>query len=75
MINTFHIDTVLGSSLTDLPFLSPKELSEFNRLGYSGSKTDQENYLNSLGKGEFKLTRTKFDNGNFEEAFTLVWVH
>lgn len=73
MINTFHIDTVMGKCLVTLPFLSPNELTKFNDIGYSGGNRSE--YLNSLGKGQFQVTQTKFDNGNFEEAFTIVWVY
>jgi hypothetical protein len=80
MINTFYITTGMGKYFGKLPFLSETELEEFNSIGYSGKTTkglkiSRENYLNSLNKGEFQVTQTKFDNGSFEEGFTIVWVH
>lgn len=79
MINTYQITTGMGKCFDELPFLNKKEHKEFNNIGYSGKKLDgksssREVYLNSLGKGEFQVTQTKFDNGNFEEGFTIVWV-
>jgi hypothetical protein len=80
MINTFHITTGMGKYFGKLPFLSEIELEDFNSIGYSGKtikgkKISRENYLNSLNKGKFQITQTKFDDGSFEERFTIVWVH
>ena len=76
MINTFHITTGMGKYFGKLPFLTESELEEFNSIGYSGKTTiSRENYLNSLNKGEFQVTQTKFDDGSFEERFTIVWVY
>lgn len=80
MINTFQITTYMGKYFGKLPFLSETELEEFNNIGYTGKnnkgkKITRKNYLNSLNKGEFEVTQTKFDNGSFEECFIIVWVH
>jgi hypothetical protein len=69
----------MGSYFGSLPFLSDTELEEFNSICYSGKNTKgikmgREEYLNTLGKGVFDVTQTKFDNGNFSEGFTIVWV-
>lgn len=79
MINTFHIQTGMGHYYGNLPFLNDDQLKEFNSIGYSGKLTNgtpinREAYLNSLNKGEFQVTQTEFDNGDFTEAFTIVWV-
>lgn len=79
MINTFAITTGMGKYFGKLPFLSETELEEFNSIGYSGKTTkgikiSRESYLNSLNKGEFQVTQTKFDNGSFQESFFIVWV-
>jgi len=55
------------------------ERIEFNNIGKygcttNGLKTTYESYLNSLGKGEFDVTQTKFDDGCFEQQFRIVWV-
>lgn len=70
----------MGKYFGKLPFLSEKELEEFNSIGYSGEDTKgikitREDYLNSLNKGEFQVIQTKFDDGSFEEKFTIVWVN
>lgn len=79
MISTYTITTGLGKCFDKLPFLTEKEHEEFNSIGCSGKtldgkKTTRMNYLNELGKGEFDVTQTKFDNGSFEERFIIVWV-
>ncbi len=79
MINTFDITTSMGRYFGELPFLSETELEEFNNIGYRGKnnkglKISREAYLNTLNKGEFNVTQTKFDDGSFEESFTIVWV-
>jgi hypothetical protein len=80
-INTFtSIKTCMGQLTSNsLPFLSEKEIEEFNTVGYTGKnskgeKSSYEDYLNSLGKGEFAVTMTKFDDGSFHEEFTIVQV-
>ena len=78
-IDTYHITTGMGKYLGELPFLTKAELEEFNSIGYSGKTHEglsisREDYLNCLGKGEFQVTQTKFDDGSFKEAFTIVWV-
>jgi len=84
MISTYNITTGMGSynATMDgkLPFLTDNQLKEFNSIGYSGKTLDgkkmcRSEYLNSLGNGEYDVTQTKFDNGSFQEEFTIVWVH
>jgi len=84
MINTYHITTGMGrynaNASGKLPFLTDEQLKEFNSIGYSGKKLDgtkmcRSEYLNSLGNGEYDITQTKWDDGSFEERFTIVWVH
>jgi hypothetical protein len=63
----------------NLPFLSKEEIEEFNTVGYSGKnskgeKSSYEEYLNSIGKGEFAVSMTKFDDVSFHEEFTVVQV-
>lgn len=80
MIDIFNIKTSMGSTNnTSLPFLTEEELKEFNTIGYTGKTSEGEiisrtDYLNSLGKGEFKINQTKYDNGDFSEEFTIVRV-
>jgi hypothetical protein len=79
MISTYHITTGMGTCFDKLPFLTDNEHKEFNSIGYSGKtldgkRTTRLDYLNRLGKGEFDVTQTKYDDGSFEERFTIVWV-
>jgi len=69
----------LSSFYDKLNFLTEEEIKEFNCIGYSGknSKGEESNfskYLNSLNKGEFQVEKTKHDNGDFSEKFTIVRV-
>lgn len=81
-IQTFNITTSMGKVRTDfghpLSFLSEKEKSDFDEIGYSGKlngeKISKVDYLNSLEKGEFVVEKTKFDNGDFTEGFLIVRV-
>jgi len=80
-IETYHIETVMGSVTKNgrsLPFLTKKELKNLNQIGYSGKlmnkKISKSEYLNSLNKGQFQVTQTKWDNGSFTEEFTIVRV-
>lgn len=79
-IETYLIRTVMGKLyMSSLPFLSTTEHDEFDQIGYSGEthqklKMSSEQYLNSLGKGTFQVTQTKYDNGDFTENFTIVRV-
>jgi hypothetical protein len=63
-----------------LSFLTQEETSEFNNIGYSGKnlagqKITREEFLNSIRPHEkFKVKQTKFDNGDFNEAFTITRV-
>jgi hypothetical protein len=82
VIDTFcNVETCMGElvSNTSLSFLSKEEVKEFNLIGYSGKnskgeKSNYEQYLNSLSKGEFAVTKTLFDDGTFREKFTIVRV-
>lgn len=61
----------------ELPYLTPEQNDELNLIGYSGKnskgeKTRRLDYLNSLGIGEFDITQTEWDNGDFCEAFIVV---
>lgn len=69
----------LSPHYDNLNFLTDEERKEFNLIGYSnknskGEETDFSEYLNSLNKGEFKVAKTKFDNGDFTEKYTIVRV-
>jgi len=77
-IQTYFIKTGCGRIMGDgLPFLSNKQTEEFNTIGYtgansSGEKANFQDYLNSLNLGTFDMTKTKFDNGNCLEEYTVV---
>lgn len=79
-IKIYDIQTASGRLyFCTLPFLSNEELKEFNTIGYTGKnskgeRTNFQNYLNSLGKGQFEVKQTKFDDGSFSEKFTVVRV-
>lgn len=79
-IENYNIKTAMGKlNIGKLPFLTEKELSEFNTIGYtgrdsSGKVQSYESYLNGLGKGEFKVEKTKRDNGDFTEGFNITRV-
>ena len=69
----------LSSFYDNLNFLNEEERKEFNLIGYTGknSKGSESNfhkYLNSLNKGEFEVEKTKHDNGDFSEKYTIVRV-
>ena len=73
---TYNIITVMGNLSEVLPFLSHIENKEFNSIGESntllnGTEITWEQYLNSLGKGKFKITQTEFNSGVLEK-FTIV---
>ena len=78
-LETFTIETSMGKVSTffghPLHFLSDKEKQNLDEIGYSGKlngvKTSRTEYLNSLGKGEFSILQTKWDNGDFTEKFVL----
>ncbi len=79
MISTYHITTGMGKCFIKLPFLTDEEMENFNSIGYSsktldGVRTTRTKYLNSLGKGDFDVDQTLYDNGSFEEAFTIIRV-
>ena len=83
-ITNYQITTTIGRVNLQViyPFLfnlSNIERKEFDNIGYTGKKlngeeSSREDYLNSLNKGLFQVTQTKYDNGNFQEAFTIVKV-
>ena len=78
-VETYTFETSSGSVRTffghPLHFLSDQEKKDFDEIGYTGKlngkRTSRTEYLNSLGKGEFSLLQTKWDNGDFSEKFVL----
>ncbi len=77
-VTTYRITTGMGKLLGDylLPFLTPEERLEFNIIGYSGKTSSfipqtQQGYLNSLNKGTFEFTQTKWDDGDFIQEFII----
>jgi hypothetical protein len=81
MTEIYNIETSMGflclSSFNNLPFLTEVEIKELNNIGYSGKnfngdEMSQTEFLNSLNKGTFIVKQTKFDCGDFSEAFTIV---
>lgn len=81
-IQQIKIDTCMGKVSTffgnPLSFLSDEEFKNFNEIGYTGKlngiRISREDYLNSLNKGTFDVTQTKWDNGDFSESFNIVRV-
>jgi len=80
-IEIYPITTGMGRVMgkDSLPFLTKKELDELNSIGYSGAdsagkRMSKEAFLNSLGKGQFDVRQTKFDDGSFMENFTITRV-
>lgn len=82
-IDTKSISTCMGKISTyyghPLSYLSDFEKNELDTIGYSGKKINGEKiskieYLNSLGKGDFKIEQTKFDKGDFCEEFLIIRV-
>jgi hypothetical protein len=81
-IQTFKIETSMGKVRgifgNPLGFLTEKEKSSLDEIGYSGKlngeRISRVDYLNSLEKGEFEVDQTKFDNGDFTEEFLIVRV-
>jgi len=79
-IEEYEITTGMGiiyHGISILTFLNVDELAELNNIGYTGKKIDgikctRTEYLNSLGKGKFSVQQTKYDNGDYSEAFTIV---
>ncbi len=78
-VNTYKIETAMGRICEyfghPLHFLSDKEKADLDTIGYTGKlggvKMSRESYLNSLGKGTFNITQTKFDDGSFSEEFII----
>lgn len=80
-IQSYNIETSMGrlTKRSSLPFLSKEELEELNTIGYTGRNSKGQNvsrqeFLNSLGKGEFSVRQTEYDNGDFSEEFSIVRV-
>jgi len=78
-MRTYTIETgmseIIGHS-NELNFLTSDEILEFNVIGYTGKNSkgiscSYSEYLNSLGKGEFSVKQTKFDNGDFHEKYLI----
>lgn len=82
MINIKKITTCMGKITSfgeQLDYLTEEEKNELDVIGYTGKNskgemTSRKVYLNSLGKGEFKIEQTKYDNGDFIEKFIVVRV-
>lgn len=80
MISTYNISTCMGkvNGENPLTFLSKEEQDNLNEIGYSGKlngeRISRTTYLNSLGKGEFSIEQTKYDNGDFSERFIIIRV-
>lgn len=81
MVQQFTLTTSMGSLSTwgssIQNILSKEELDELNKIGYTGKnskeeKSNFEDYLNTLGKGEFKVKQTLFDNGSFLEKYEIA---
>jgi len=78
-VETYTFETSMGSVRANfghpLHFLSEQEKKDFDEIGYrrklNGVEISRTEYLNSLGKGEFSLSQTKWDNGDFTEKFVL----
>ena len=77
-METYRINTGMGivHERYTLPFLSDDEFEEFNNIGYTGKnlkgvRVSRTDFLNSLGKGKFSISQTKFDNGDFSESFII----
>lgn len=78
-VETYTFETSMGNVRTNfghpLHFLSDQEKKDFDEIGYTGKLNGKQisrtEYLNSLGKGEFSILQTKWDNGDFSEKFVL----
>jgi len=80
-IETYNIRTGLGkvNGGDSLSFLTDEEAKELDTIGYTGKgndgiRTTRLDFLNRLGKGEFKVNQTQRDSGDFSEAFTITRV-
>lgn len=82
-IKVHNIKTGMGrvsvNGAHPLYFLTEEQQKEFDEVGYSGrdlsgKKTNFEAYLNSLNIGEFRVSQTKRDGGDFSEAYTITRV-
>lgn len=64
-------------SSNSLPFLTQKEEDEFDKIGYTGKDNKERpcsyhEFLNRIGKGEFKVRCMKPDMGDFCETFEII---
>ena len=80
-LQDYRIETGMGkvSRPNPLDFLSKTEKEEFDNIGYagktfSGKRISRVDYLNSLNKGEFKVIKTKWDDGTYIEEFLIIRV-
>ncbi len=60
IIHKYRYQTIINKIAKDIPFLTPKEQEMFNFIGVAGrfpngENVTQEKYLNTLGKGKFKI--------------------
>ena len=81
MLQQFTLTTTMGSlykfgsSIQNI--LTKDEILELNVIGYTGKNSKGElssfeKYLNTLGKGDFNVKQTKFDNGKFTEKYEIA---
>ena len=79
-IEHYDISTCMGKITGSAPlFLSEAHVQELNIIGYTGKnsygiKTSWQSYLNTINKGNFSVTPTKTDNGDFSESFAVIRV-
>lgn len=78
-IENYIVSAAMGIFRQKLPFLSLEETKNLDAIGYSGKtiageRISREAYLNSLDKGNFKVIRTRPDNGDFTEEFMIIHV-
>ena len=82
-IENYSVTTAMGkihsSSSDPLNFLTPREIENFNEIGYTGKtlegqKMSRLQYLNSLGKGEFKIIHLHQNNSEFTEKMEIIRV-
>jgi hypothetical protein len=82
-IKNYKFDTASGSVTTcfghPLDFLTDVEKENLDEIGYTDKlnniRTSRVEYLNSLNKGQFSITQTKWDKGDFNESFVLSRVY
>ena len=81
-IEEYKIEICVGRVLRvkgehPLSFLTDQEKSELDIIGYTGRSTEglkvsKEEYLNSLGKGNFIVKQTKRIDYDFREKYTIT---